>query len=221
MRNCFHVNAFDTLTDFLGNNPDVADIEFSYIANDMRKFRKTGFESVDTSCILEKKHESGASYWQTLLGREPQILLDEEDAMEGAAFHNGPGTLRKRISRIDFLRNGRVILAPTSGTSLNFLSIVNLKSGARGFVPLIDFRLPHSERNDRIISAICETLMDKVGTSWGIVRSENSYHGYSMSTLSFSGYASTLGWALLFDPLVDGRHIGHQLIDGCGALRVL
>ncbi len=110
--------------------------------------------------------------------------------------------------RIDALPHGRF---------LAISSAVTTRTGQKMQWPLLDFALPFSAPNTRVVTAAASQL----GLPHVIFRSEHSYHYYGLELLTFKQYfGDFLGRAALLAPLVDARWIAHQLIDSLAALRL-
>jgi hypothetical protein len=101
------------------------------------------------------------------------------------------------------------------GEILVLLSEVRIASEVR-HIPMLDFALPSSSENDSIVHAV----VSKLDVAGYLLNSGNSYHFYGERLVETEEWRAFLGKALLFSPLVDHRWIGHQLIEGCAALRI-
>jgi hypothetical protein len=90
-------------------------------------------------------------------------------------------------------------------------------SGEEAHLPMLDFRVAISEENEELV---CEQLRAMKLQGW-LLESGRSYHFLGRSVLDGRACLSKfLGQALLFAPLVDGRWVAHQLIEGACALRI-
>ena len=82
---------------------------------------------------------------------------------------------------------------------------------------MLDFRLPVNDASERIVEATVRAM----GLHGWLLSSGRSYHFLGSRTLaSPEELMAFLGRALLFAPIVDGRWVAHQMIEGQCALRV-
>jgi hypothetical protein len=103
------------------------------------------------------------------------------------------------------------------GHVLGLASICALEDGSEGHLPLLDFRLPISEGNVRLVRAAAESLGLEHGA---ICASGRSYHVYGFIVLSVEQWRDLMTRALLLAPLVDTRFIAHRMLAKRGVLRV-
>ena len=83
-------------------------------------------------------------------------------------------------------------------------------------IPMMDFRCPKSPKNLARIKRLLRTIGQKEGV---ILDSGRSYHYLGINQLSEKDWLIFLGKCLLSE-FVDGRYVGHRLIDRCGILRI-
>jgi len=170
---------------------------------------------------MDTKATVGVSYWQAVLGQFPGLLAESRATLEAVTLHNGPGNETFWVKRDTLQREGLPLqLCSPADTSLNLVSRARKLDGSVEFIPLLDFRVPQSKTNQSVAHAVCEHLFDQLDCDGFLIESAHSYHGYGATLLTFREYTQLLGRALLFDPVVDGRHVAHQLISGMGALRI-
>ena len=174
---------------------------------------------VDTALRLRKTYDF--PFWDALLltaeRRQKGIAAE---ILDGASFHQ-PMTSAVRTQTIDATSLTPRTVANharkmSNGNIAVVSSRVKLHNGSEAHLPLLDFSLPPSRVNDKVV----EQIIIRLGQHGYLLDSGNSYHFYGDVLLSDSGYREFLGEALLFSPLVDHRWIAHQLVEGACALRV-
>jgi hypothetical protein len=103
------------------------------------------------------------------------------------------------------------------GWALAVSSSVQTTGGELFHLPLMDFQCPVSERN----LALTVGALASIGRTTGaVVESGRSYHYYGFDLLSLDAWYDFLGSCLLLSPIVDGRYIGHRLLDKECVLRL-
>ena len=83
-------------------------------------------------------------------------------------------------------------------------------------IPMMDFRCPKSPKNLTRIKRLLRAIGEEEGV---ILDSGRSYHYFGLNPLNEKDWLRFMGKCLLSE-LVDGRYIGHRLIDRCGILRI-
>lgn len=225
MNRCIHDSgdAERAIIGLLDENPSIAVLEFSFL-NAAQKAKSWPNLENFISChrIDSIKAEGNVSFWQAALATQPATIVNRRDGIRAVTSHHGPGDTRATFDRCDIIQNGirNVTRKVGQSQSINLVSTVTLANSETAYLPLIDFRIKQSPENTETVASVCEGIKEQTGVGWRIVRSRTSYHAFPRTYVEFPKYTATLGWALLFDPIVDGRHIAHQLIDGVGALRV-
>lgn len=173
---------------------------------------------------LAPGHNPLISFWASILLELPGHTYDApflSKIFEGTIFH---ASSSGALSSEDFATadvTPTLIREQMSGLRPNrFLALSSrVSTTVKGFLhlPLVDFAIPYSESNTNIIIHLAEQL----GMPSVILSTGRSYHYYGLHLLSSEQYfGEFLGRTLLFAPLVDGRWVAHQLIDGLATLRV-
>ncbi len=83
-------------------------------------------------------------------------------------------------------------------------------------IPMMDFRCLKSPKNLARVKGLLRTIGEEEGV---ILDSGRSYHYLGVTPLNEKDWLMFLGKCLLSE-LVDGRYVGHRLIDRCGILRI-
>lgn len=216
-------NAEQAIIALLEGNPSIAVLQFSFLDVVPKSNRWPHLnEFISRHKINAIKKNIRISFWQAALATQPATIVNRNDGIQAVTNHHGPGDAIATFERCDIIRNGiqNVTRELGQSQSVNLMSTVTLTNGETAYLPLIDFRIEQSPENAKTVASVCHSIKEKSGVGWRVVRSEKSYHAFPCSYVTFQKYITILGWALLFDPVVDGRHIAHQLIDGMGALRV-
>jgi hypothetical protein len=179
--------------------------------------------SPDENAILEKsmylRNTSRLPFWEALMlscfGEQKNFtrLLQE------AKFHQSQAESFVRISRSEVLagRLAEIMIALPAGHNLSFSSRIEMEGLGVRQLALLDFHCPESNENDRLVSEVCKQLFR--GTTL-VLSSGESYHALGLSTLDEPEFREFLTRSLLFAPIVDGRYVAHQLLEGACALRL-
>jgi hypothetical protein len=160
-------------------------------------------------------------FWDALLlTAEQEQKGIATEILDGASFHQ-PMTSAVRTQTIDVASLTPKAVANyakemSNGNIAVLSSRVKLHNGRTAHLPLMDFSLPPSPANDKVV----EQIIIRLGQHGYLLNSGNSYHFYGGLLLDDRGYRRFLGAALLFSPLVDHRWIAHQLVEGDSALRI-
>lgn len=169
-----------------------------------------------------RKAESHQPFWDALFDQMPSLgPADVSEILRLARFHQSMDTV---ATRIPFALRGsglKGVLARhdviPENEILALSSRLVLASGAEAHLPMLDYRVPITRENAGLI---LDQLKAMQASGW-LFASGRSYHFLGDSLLDgAAGLAHFLGQALLFSPIVDGRWLAHQLIEGACALRV-
>lgn len=98
-----------------------------------------------------------------------------------------------------------------------FCSKVILNNGEECHLPLVDFHIPVSESNEKVVESVCRLL--RLGSGW-ILNSGESYHFIGANPVCYSDLENILHKALMFTPIVDKAWVSHQLRERSCSLRV-
>ncbi len=102
------------------------------------------------------------------------------------------------------------------GQALGLSSICLLPNG-KAHLPVLDFHLPISPRNQELV----EQAARQLGlTHAAILESGRSYHLYGLCTLTQNDWFRLMLRAILLAPITDARYIAHRLLAGRGVLRI-
>lgn len=84
-------------------------------------------------------------------------------------------------------------------------------------LPLIDFHIPVSDTNVRLVESVCKIL--EIGDGW-LLNSGESYHFIGSRPIKYEDLMVLLYKALMFTPIIDKAWISHQLREGSCSLRI-
>lgn len=98
-----------------------------------------------------------------------------------------------------------------------FCSKVVMTNEEEWHLPLLDFHIPVSETNVRIVESVCRILGLLKG--W-ILNSGESYHFIGEIPMSYHDLEQMLYRALMFTPIIDKAWISHQLREKSCSLRI-
>jgi hypothetical protein len=189
---------------------------------------------------LERRRSSHAPFWNEVLTllHERASQLDDQSPDEGndaderamraevldlAGYHLNLSTAATHhYFRGDAAGTRDALAAASSGLQPGrILALRSLCAGSgtakARHLQMLDFRLPVEPAGQRLVEAAVEAM----GLHGWLLSSGRSYHFLGDRTLtSLQALMDFLGRALLFAPIVDGRWVAHQMIEGQCALRV-
>jgi hypothetical protein len=170
-----------------------------------------------------RKRETGQPFWDALYSELPFLSREaRQEVFHLGQYHHSMSDVA--VTTTFSLTAGAIEAAVTSesralevGEILAISSRMLSASGEETHLPMLDFRVAVSEENDELVP---EQLHAMKLQGW-LLESGRSYHFLGRSVLDGrAGLSRFLGHALLFAPLVDGRWVAHQLIEGACALRI-
>lgn len=101
--------------------------------------------------------------------------------------------------------------------SYAFCSKVLMDNDKEGHLPLLDFHIPVSETNAKVVESVCR----KIGLLKGwILNSGESYHFIGGEPIFYKDLELLLYKALMFTPIIDKAWISHQLREHSCSLRI-
>ena len=184
-------------------------------------------ESAEVIAAVERaklrKESTHQPFWDALYDELPSLAdRDVHEVFHLAQFHQ---PMSEVATRWPFrFSSGDIAQAlKERGQDSRSKEIVALSSRVRCtdgrdlHIPMLDFRVPVAPHFQSVI----EHQLGTMRVNGWLFSSGRSYHFIGATLLEgFGGLTQFLGRALLFAPIVDGRWIAHQLIEGACALRV-
>lgn len=116
-----------------------------------------------------------------------------------------------------FWSNDFTILNSKLNDNIALNSKVKLGTGEERHLPLLDFHIPISNENEKIVLEVIKLLGFLDGY---ILKSGESYHFIGVSLIDDSELVRLLSKALFFSPIIDRAWIAHQLIERSASLRI-
>lgn len=168
---------------------------------------------------LKIRNELGLPFWDSLLTACFGAGASAAPVLEQARFHNL--SVRQTTPLLASAWSAavveRAITELAEGNMLVLSSRVELRTGERRHIPMLDFHVPSNPHNEELATLIAKALDPKGGY---ILGSGKSYHFYGKSLLDEGALPAFLGNALLFCPFIDRAWVAHQLIEGACGLRI-
>jgi hypothetical protein len=171
-------------------------------------------EQVQIHKALELRKDHGFSFWESIMATffdnpEPNFGL-----LSDALYHNEQNKYFEFSTKdMTAIEN---FIEKNSENNLAFLSKVSVQ-GVSAHFPLIDFHIPPSEINQKVVEAVLSNLSLAHGF---IINSGKSYHFISTELVSQEKMDILLAKMIFFSPIIDRNWVVHQLIDKACALRV-
>jgi hypothetical protein len=160
----------------------------------------------------------GFPFWDSVL---VSCLNEEHDCsslLAQATFHNSPPRRFSRLHVLHWREQLHEFCAEgPPGSSVVLSSRVELHSGKKQHIPMVDLHIPAGDSNLKLATAVGALFHTQGGY---LLDSGQSYHFYGKRLLEESELASFLGRALLLAPLTDRAWIAHQMIEGACGLRI-
>lgn len=195
---------------------------FAVAGRMQRRIRSTEIELAVVTAKARKR-ETGQPFWDALFSELPFLSREaRQEVFHLAQYHHSMSDVA--VTTTFNLKASAIEAAIASGSrALEVGEILAISSrmlsvsGEEAHLPMLDFRVAISEENEELV---CEQLRAMKLQGW-LLESGRSYHFLGRSVLDGRACLSKfLGQALLFAPLVDGRWVAHQLIEGACALRI-
>ena len=163
-------------------------------------------------------------FWDALFRQLPGRSAEvQADVLKNAMYHH---TMAKQATSTRLALHDEVQVTASLTAEVERLSFGQIlalssrlrdDSGHEWHIPMLDYRVPVSDSNQALIVGHLNAL----GEAGWVLQSGRSYHFIGDHLLAApEGLMRFLGTALLFAPLVDGRWIAHQLIEGACSLRL-
>jgi hypothetical protein len=201
-----------------------AEVHRFAVAGRMQKRTHSQATAEVVAAAKADKAETDRPFWDALFrqvaGQPPEV---QADVVRQAKYHH---TMAKVATSTRFPLRRRAQVAASLAAEVHSLSpgqILALSSrlisdgGDEWHIPMLDYRIPVSDENEALVVA----HLGAMGEDGWLLRSGRSYHYIGLSLLAGpEGLMRFLGTALLFAPMVDGRWVAHQLIEGACSLRV-
>ncbi len=215
-------NALDLVSGLACHIPGIKAVHFATVPLAPLHDQRATLDDADrrvTQRAKELREEIRLPFWDGIMLATPCVAGIAQGVLSAAAFHQ---TLSSRLERVlvshvtlewltkraqDDARSGRLLI---------LASRVETADNAICHIPLLDFHCAYSDHGTEVVAAVIRLL----GQKGVILSSGKSYHFYGSSLLSAEQMRVFLGKALLFAPITDRTWIGHQLIEGCCALRI-
>jgi hypothetical protein len=176
------------------------------------------------AAALSRRAVTDPPVWDSLVANlEPERAHERAEILEHVGFHQ-PLARVARATTFPLTRGGaaeairRRLGNPAAGTVLAWSSRLDrVAPDGPLHVPMLDFQVAVSPAATELATA----LLAELGVGGWLLSSGHSYHFIGDEPLAGAGeLAAFLGRALLFAPVVDGRWVAHQLIEGACALRI-
>lgn len=177
----------------------------------------------EISDALHMHAVSGIPFWESVLlslyrlRRRAGAQRAVELILRSAAYHQTPKSARHIAVGANLpVDIHRIEQSLGANQILTVLSSVTTLSGDVRQLAMLDFRIPASPQAEAIALHVARGLIP----GGMLVHSGASYHLYGAVLLDADQFSEFLGRALLLHPVVDGRWIAHQQIEGRCALRI-
>lgn len=171
-----------------------------------------------------ERAETGYPFWDVLLTQVADASTEAvPDILKEAQYHHDMGRV---ATTTEFLVTDakqveetveREVTGLVSGEILALNSRIRGSDGATRHLAMLDYRVPLTKSNETLVVQHLATLE----LSGWLVASGRSFHFLGDTLLAGQDRLTEfLGRALLHAPIVDGRWVAHQLIEGACSLRI-
>jgi hypothetical protein len=197
----------------------LAEIEVPPIAQNRLLTKGTELEPLVASA-LALRQDHGVPFWMAIMFEaEANSVQLPRELLAAASLHQPMAAAKVEhlpVSVIDgdYLRGRSAIVS--RGRILTISSRFTSSDGTSFHVPMLDFRIPSSERT----LSTAKAVVNELNVEGWLLDSGRSFHFYGVSRLSDSGLTDFLARSLFFTPIIDYRWIAHQLVEGACALRL-
>ena len=209
------MTTIELLPQIARRNPDIAAFTFHHFPKQMMVQQRIDTWTDAEQCMFDfaigMREKYHLPFWDgIMLGTFDNPKASERIVMQ--ALYHAPHP------ELDVLDTAHLTnLQNTNIDKLALCSKVILKDTTVKHLPMLDFHIPTSADNLRIVEMVCRCL--NLSAGW-ILESGESYHYIGGSTYTESELQDLLATALLFSPIVDKAWISHQLRERSCSLRV-
>jgi len=210
--------AFEIIIELVKVNDKISEfslIEFPHFKSLQNRITFKDLEKDLIESALKFKVEFDVPFWDSLFltmirsKSKSNLLLGE------ALFHNY--NYKKHTFENKAINKFLNFFDDKKYDNIAINSTIKTKQGEKKHIPLLDFNLSVNPQNQIIV----EKVLNKLGFSNGyLLRSGKSYHFFGIELIDDNQLINLLGRALLYTPIIDGRWIGHQLIERSCSLRI-
>jgi len=209
------MNTLEVLSELLKNNPCISALTFCQYPRQKLLQERLSLDQTEKyqfESAIKVRDSLHLPFWDAMMLTYFNIKNPSTQILKSAIAHNGNcNTFTTRdISRV------RTLIESDQSVSFSFNSKVIFDDDSCRHVFLLDFHIPPSGENLRIVSDVLAVL-----TLHGyILESGESYHFIGRDFFSLEDVISLLAKSLLFSPIVDRAWIAHQLLERSCSLRV-
>jgi hypothetical protein len=169
---------------------------------------------------LELKSRYDMSFWDAYFIAARSDPAGMPEFFRAALLHDNAASRLRQIRSQDAssksLRQLEQSMEP--GRMLALSSLVELRSGERHHIPMLDFHCAASSDNLPLVISALRALTNR-GHGF-LLESGKSYHYYGDQLLTLLDFPKFLARASLLGPIVDVRWVAHQILEGACALRI-
>lgn len=186
------------------------------LLQDRVKLNEVEKKFISDSMIIRNKYN--LPFWNSIMLNSFGKDASAQKILKEALFHktNHGGDIIISRKEID---NGKIDTISQSTDDNFWLSVtseVKIQSESM-HLPLLDFHCPKCNSNDSIVIEVSKLLFPD---GFIVLGSEKSYHCYGLILVSEQKLLDILAKALLFNPIIDGAYIAHQILERRCCLRI-
>lgn len=208
------MNTTDVIRKIIKDYPKIKYVYIVEYGNQKDVKKDSNTWSSDDNALYEQalnlRRNIGLPFWQSVMLSSVNASNWSKVCLDACTRHNS--LKYKKISVYDFLHSDFTY------ERVGISSRVILSDLSEMHIPFIDFQLPISDINSKIVEYICRTIDNS--TNGYILNSGNSYHYIGNNLLSYKNLVQFLAKANMFTPITDCTWISHQLYEGSCTLRL-
>lgn len=207
------MNSQDVINSILSLNPCIEALSFhSYSHSVLIQDEIVNWQTEEQNMFeyaLALKEHNGIPFWNGIMLSTFNNPNYSKQILKQALRHNS-------VNGLLFIP--RESIASSLKSSYAICSKVRIYGKVEEFhLPLIDFHIPPSSLNLRVVYDVCQNL--GVGTGW-ILNSGESYHFIGNHPILWDDLNTILCKAIVYNPIVDTIWVSHQLREKCCSLRI-
>jgi len=186
--------------------PDVPQLQDRLSFNDLENYHYDN--------ALKLRQNDNIPFWDALMLSFYNKKQFSVQILENVLNNHASRTL-ELIPRKEVLKNRLVALTDTTVNYAINSKIISNEGKIRHLI-LLDFHIPESSQNQKVVEEVLKILKVKNGY---LINSGKSYHFFGQDLIAPASLTKFLGRCLFFTPIIDKTWIAHQLMERSCSIR--
>lgn len=211
------MDSISVLKEILKKNEQIQSLRFfKFATNTKLQSRLLKFDEFENDLVnktIDFKIKNNVRFWNALLSILIKNKITSTKLLVEALYHQPNKNYDYvNVVSLDAYLNSHEY----DNCCLAINSKVELLNGDTGHIPLLDFKLPSKNNNDKLAIDTVKAL----GLCGYLLDSGKSYHFIGNQILSENELIDLLAKFILLDPISDKAWASHQLIERSASVRI-